>query len=115
MDGSKEAGVLRVMSLGIMSSVLPQASLAAILAMGKPVALDASAEERLQAGVRRGKRAAAAAKHLNKPLVTSHATGPAATFQGHPAARQGPHPPTYLTRGFISIMTMAPSAGLMAI
>ena len=35
-----------VMSLGIWSSVKPMASLVAILAMGKPVALDASAEER---------------------------------------------------------------------
>mmetsp|Transcript_135 Transcript_135/g.491 ORF Transcript_135/g.491 Transcript_135/m.491 type:complete len:325 (+) Transcript_135:2453-3427(+) len=50
MEGSKEAGVLRVMSLGIMSRVLPQASLAAILAMGKPVALEASAEDRLTRG-----------------------------------------------------------------
>mmetsp|Transcript_10712 Transcript_10712/g.39666 ORF Transcript_10712/g.39666 Transcript_10712/m.39666 type:complete len:223 (-) Transcript_10712:740-1408(-) len=46
MEGSKDAGVLSVMSLGIPSSVHPTASLAAILAMGKPVALDASAEER---------------------------------------------------------------------
>ena len=34
------------MSLGIWSSVSPTASLAAILAIGKPVALDARAEER---------------------------------------------------------------------
>ena len=55
MEGSKDAGVLRVMSLGIMSKVLPQASLAAILAMGKPVALEASADERLR-GRRGGAR-----------------------------------------------------------
>ena len=46
MDGSKDAGVLLVISFGIMSIVLPIASLAAILAIGKPVALDASALER---------------------------------------------------------------------
>ncbi len=46
MVGSKLAGVLRVMSLGISSSVYPTASLAAILAMGKPVAFDASALDR---------------------------------------------------------------------
>ncbi len=46
MVGSKQAGVLRVMSLGISSSVYPTASLAAIFAIGKPVAFDASAEER---------------------------------------------------------------------
>ena len=51
MEGSKEAGVLSVMSFGIMSSVLPHASLAAIFAMGNPVALEASAEERLQSVV----------------------------------------------------------------
>ncbi len=44
--GSKHAGVARVMSLGISSSVSPAASIAAILAIGKPVALLASAEER---------------------------------------------------------------------
>ncbi len=38
MVGSKEAGVFRVMSLGISSRVYPTASLAAILAMGNPVA-----------------------------------------------------------------------------
>ena len=41
--------------MGIMSKVLPQASLAAILAMGKPVALEASADERLR-GRRGGAR-----------------------------------------------------------
>ena len=46
MVGSKLAGVSRVMSLGISSSVYPTASLAAILAIGKPVAFEASAEER---------------------------------------------------------------------
>ena len=46
MEGSNDAGVFRVISLGIPSSVQPTASLAAILAMGKPVALEASAEER---------------------------------------------------------------------
>jgi hypothetical protein len=46
MVGSKEAGVTRVMSFGISSSVYPTASFAAILAMGNPVALEASAEER---------------------------------------------------------------------
>ncbi len=46
MVGSKQAGVSRVMSLGISSSVYPTASFAAILAMGNPVALDASALER---------------------------------------------------------------------
>mmetsp|Transcript_32869 Transcript_32869/g.92035 ORF Transcript_32869/g.92035 Transcript_32869/m.92035 type:complete len:327 (-) Transcript_32869:74-1054(-) len=46
MLGSKHAGVARVMSLGRPSRVHPTASLAANLAMGKPVALDASAEER---------------------------------------------------------------------
>ena len=44
MEGSNEAGVRRVMSLGISSRVRPTASLAAILAMGKPVALLARAE-----------------------------------------------------------------------
>ena len=46
MAGSKQAGVSRVMSLKSSSRVYPTASLAAILAMGKPVALDARAEER---------------------------------------------------------------------
>ena len=46
MVGSKEAGVSRVMSLRISSRVYPTASFAAILAMGNPVALDASAEDR---------------------------------------------------------------------
>src|SRR5207247_564718 len=46
MAGSNDAGVSRVMSLRISSSVYPTASLAAILAIGNPVALDASAEER---------------------------------------------------------------------
>ena len=46
MLGSNEAGVWRVMSLGISSRVSPTASLAAILAMGNPVALEASAELR---------------------------------------------------------------------
>jgi hypothetical protein len=44
--GSKLAGVLRVMSLSISSSAYPTASRAAILAIGKPVAFEASAEER---------------------------------------------------------------------
>src|SRR4030042_1398020 len=46
MVGSKQAGVFFVMSLGISSSVYPTANLAAILAMGNPVALEARAEER---------------------------------------------------------------------
>ena len=46
MVGSKLAGVSRVMSLGISSRVYPTASLAAILAIGKPVALEANADER---------------------------------------------------------------------
>ena len=46
MVGSKHAGVLRVMSLAISSRRIPTASLAAILAIGKPVALEASAELR---------------------------------------------------------------------
>jgi len=46
MEGSKDAGVLSVMSLAIWSSDRPTASLAAILAIGKPVALLASADER---------------------------------------------------------------------
>src|SRR5690554_781930 len=50
MVGSKQAGVLRVMSLGISSRVYPTASLAAILAMGNPVAFDARAELLLTRG-----------------------------------------------------------------
>src|SRR4030042_6472934 len=46
MVGSKQAGVFFVMSFGISSSVYPTASSEAILAMGNPVALDASAELR---------------------------------------------------------------------
>ena len=46
MVGSKEAGVSRVISLGSSSSVYPTASLAAIFAIGYPVALDASADDR---------------------------------------------------------------------
>eukprot|EP00958_Prasinococcus_capsulatus_P026715 scaffold4987_cov363-Prasinococcus_capsulatus_cf.AAC.4 len=46
MDGSKLAGVLRVMSLAIWSRVYPIASFAAILAIGNPVALEAKADER---------------------------------------------------------------------
>ena len=46
MEGSKQAGVALVMSLTISSSVKPTASFAAALAIGKPVAFDASAEER---------------------------------------------------------------------
>src|SRR5580704_5821614 len=66
MVGSNEAGVAPpVMSLAISSSVYPTASLAATLAIGKPVAFDANADERD-------------------------------------------------TRGFISMMTMRPSAGLTA-
>src|SRR5512134_2108748 len=44
--GSKDAGVSRVMSFLISSSVIPTASLAAIFAIGKPVALEARAELR---------------------------------------------------------------------
>ena len=44
--GSKLAGVTFVMSLSNSSSVYPTASFAAILAMGKPVAFDARADER---------------------------------------------------------------------
>ena len=44
--GSNDAGVWRGMSLGISSRRNPTASLAAILAMGNPVALEASAELR---------------------------------------------------------------------
>ena len=46
MAGSKEAGVTRVMSFRISSRVYPIASSAAIFAIGNPVALLASAEER---------------------------------------------------------------------
>ena len=46
MLGSKLAGVLRVMSFGISSSLSPTASFAAILAIGNPVAFEASAELR---------------------------------------------------------------------
>src|SRR6059036_2562754 len=46
MLGSNDAGVFLVMSFGISSSVYPAASLAANLAMGKPVALEASADDR---------------------------------------------------------------------
>ena len=45
MDGSKEAGVNLVMSFLSSSRVYPTASLAATLAMGKPVALEARAED----------------------------------------------------------------------
>src|SRR4030042_2851472 len=65
MVGSKEAGVSRVMSFGISARVYPTASLAAIFAMGKPVALEARALDRE-------------------------------------------------TRGFISMITMRPFAGLIA-
>src|SRR5438552_18559591 len=46
MAGSNDAGVSRVMSFRISSIVKPTASLAAIFAIGKPVALEASAEDR---------------------------------------------------------------------
>ncbi len=46
MAGSKQAGVFLVISLRISSSEYPTANLAAILAIGNPVALDARAEER---------------------------------------------------------------------
>ncbi len=46
MVGSNEAGVVRVMSFGSSSRVYPTASLAAIRAIGKPVAFDARADER---------------------------------------------------------------------
>ena len=46
MVGSKDAGVSRVMSLGISSRWYPSASLAAIFAIGNPVAFDASADDR---------------------------------------------------------------------
>ena len=50
MVGSKQAGVFPVMSLRISSRVYPIANLAAILAIGNPVALLANAEERLTLG-----------------------------------------------------------------
>ena len=50
MEGSKQAGVAWVRSFLISSRVRPTARRAATLAMGKPVALDASAEERLTRG-----------------------------------------------------------------
>ena len=46
MEGSKHAGVAFVISLTISSRVYPTARRAAALAMGNPVAFDASAEER---------------------------------------------------------------------
>src|SRR6266478_972966 len=46
MVGSKLAGVSRVMSFLISSSKYPTASLAAIFAIGNPVAFEASADER---------------------------------------------------------------------
>ncbi len=47
MDGSNEAGVAPpVMSLRNSSSVKPTANFAAMRAIGKPVALDANADER---------------------------------------------------------------------
>ena len=45
MVGSNEAGVTLVMSFSNSSKVYPIASFAAIFAIGKPVALDASAED----------------------------------------------------------------------
>src|SRR4029450_3564159 len=51
MAGSNDAGVSRVMSLRISSRVSPIASLAAIFAIGKPVAFEASADERDTRGV----------------------------------------------------------------
>ena len=45
MVGSKLAGVILVMSLEISSSVYPTASFAAILAIGKPVAFEANADD----------------------------------------------------------------------
>ncbi len=50
MVGSNDAGVSRVMSFGSSSRVYPTASLAAILAIGNPVAFEASAEDRLTRG-----------------------------------------------------------------
>ena len=46
MTGSKEAGVVRVISFVISSRVNPTASFAAIFAIGKPVAFDTRAELR---------------------------------------------------------------------
>src|SRR4029079_3755524 len=46
MVGSNDAGVFFVMSFGISSSVYPTASLAAIFAIGNPVAFDARADDR---------------------------------------------------------------------
>ena len=46
MVGSKLAGVIFVMSLGISSRVYPTASFAAIFAIGNPVAFEARADER---------------------------------------------------------------------
>ena len=43
--GSKEAGVVCVISFDISSRVYPTASLAATFAIGNPVALDAKAED----------------------------------------------------------------------
>jgi len=51
MVGSKHAGVFFVMSLGISSSDIPTANRAAIFAIGKPVALLASAELRENARI----------------------------------------------------------------
>ena len=48
--GSKLAGVVLVISLLSSSNVYPTANLAAIFAIGKPVAFDASAEDRLTLG-----------------------------------------------------------------
>src|SRR5512137_2616743 len=45
MAGSKDAGVFFVTEFGIWSSVFPMATFAATLAIGYPVALDASAED----------------------------------------------------------------------
>ena len=50
MEGSKDAGVFRVMSFAIWSRERPTASLAAILAMGNPVALEARADDLLTLG-----------------------------------------------------------------
>ena len=50
MEGSKQAGVFWVMSLGIPSRVHPTESWAANLAIGNPVALDARADDRLTRG-----------------------------------------------------------------
>ena len=48
--GSKAANVLPVISLGNSSKVYPTASFAATFAMGKPVAFDANADDRLTRG-----------------------------------------------------------------